>query len=84
MKLKMFPLPSQYILSCLPFVFKNKKRCTDNSVLYHIDPRQRLNLHKPLPNLTKYQKCVYYLDIKVFNVCFLLMSNKSPTDFNLF
>jgi hypothetical protein len=41
---------------------------TGNSEIYHIDMKQHSNLHLPLPNLTKYQKEVYYLGIKVFNV----------------
>jgi hypothetical protein len=39
-----------------------------NSEVHHIDMRQHLNLHQPLPNLTKYQKGVYYLGMKVFGV----------------
>jgi hypothetical protein len=39
-----------------------------NSEVYHTDMHQHLNLHQPLPNLTKYQKGVYYLGKKAFNV----------------
>jgi hypothetical protein len=59
-KLKMLPLPTQYIFSLLLFEIKNKEQYTVNSEVYHIDMRQHLNLHQPLPNLTKYQKGVYY------------------------
>jgi len=38
-----------------------------NSEIYHIDTRQHANFHQPSVNLNKYQKGVYYLDVKVFN-----------------
>jgi hypothetical protein len=44
MKLKILPVPSQYILSLL-FVIKNKKQYTSNFEVYHIGKRQHLNLH---------------------------------------
>jgi hypothetical protein len=69
MKLKILPLLSQYILSCLIFVIKIKKQYMAISEVYHIDMRQHLNLHKLSPNLiTKYQKGVCCLHMKVFNV----------------
>jgi hypothetical protein len=56
MKLKILLL-FQYILSFL-FVIKNKKRYTVYLLsmwctIHHIDKRQHLNLHQPLPNITK-------------------------------
>ena len=39
-----------------------------NSEIYHIDTRQHAAFHQPSVNLTKYQKGVYYLDVKVFNM----------------
>lgn len=68
MKLKILPLPSHYILSLL-FVIKNKDRYMANSEVHHTDMRQHLNLHQPLPSLTKYQEGVYYLGIEVPSVC---------------
>jgi hypothetical protein len=56
-----------------------------NSEVYHIDTRQPLNLHLPLPNLTKYQKAVYYLGMKVFSLlpsCIKQETN-SPKKFKL-
>jgi hypothetical protein len=66
MKLKILPLPSQFILSLL-FVIKNRNQYTVNSELYHIDTRQHFNFHHSLPSLAKYQKGVYYLGVKVFD-----------------
>jgi hypothetical protein len=54
-KLEILPLPSQYILSLLLFMMRNKKQFLANSEIYHINTKQA-NLHLPLVNVTKYQK----------------------------
>jgi len=38
------------------------------SEIHHIDTRQHANFHQPSTNLTKCQKRVYYLGVKVFNM----------------
>jgi hypothetical protein len=67
MKLKIVPLPSQYIFSLLLFLIKNRNQYPVNSEIRHINTRQHSNFHQPLPSLTKCQKGTYYLDIKVYN-----------------
>ena len=62
------PLPSQYILSLLLFMIRNKNKFMVYSEVYHIDIRQHTNFHQPSVNLTKYQKGVYYLGLKLFNM----------------
>jgi hypothetical protein len=81
-KLKILPLPSQYILSLLS-VIRNKKQYTYNSEVCHTDMRQHLHLHQPLPNLAKYQPGVYCLGIKAFNVLpsYIKQVSKSPKKF---
>jgi hypothetical protein len=66
-KLEILPLYSQYILSLLLFMMRNRNQFLINSEIYHINTRQQANLHLPLVNVTKYQKGVCYLGIKVFN-----------------
>ena len=66
--LKIVPLPSQYILSLLLFTIKNKNQFLVNSGIYHTNTRQHANFHHPSVNMTKYQKAVYYLIVKVFNI----------------
>jgi hypothetical protein len=66
-KLEILPLPSQYILSLLLFMMRNKKQFLTNPEIYHINTRQQANLHLPLVNVTKHQRGMYYLGIKVFN-----------------
>jgi hypothetical protein len=83
-KLKILPLPSQFILSLL-FVIKNMNQYTVNSKVYHIDTRQHFNFHQPLPSLVKYQKGVYYLGAKVFSglPSYIKHESNNPTRFKL-
>jgi len=39
-----------------------------NSEIHHTNTRQHANLHQPSINVTKYQKGVYCLGVKVFNM----------------
>ena len=66
-KLGILPLPAQYIFSLLLFLNKNKNLFTANSTIYQYATRQQSNLHQPLANLSKYQKGICYLGVKVFN-----------------
>jgi hypothetical protein len=43
------------------------KNFTVNSEICQIQTRQHANLHHPTVNLTKYQKGVYCMGIKVYN-----------------
>jgi len=36
--------------------------------MYHIDTRQQAHFHQPFVNVAKYQKAVYDLGVKVFNM----------------
>jgi len=65
--LEILPLPSQYILSLLMFMIRNKNQFLVNYEIYH-DTRQHANFHQASVNATKYQKGVYYLGVKVFNM----------------
>jgi hypothetical protein len=66
--LEISPLPSQYSLSLLLFMIRNKNQFPVNSEIHHIDTRQHANFHQPSVNVTKYQKGVYYIDVNVFNM----------------
>ena len=48
-------------------MIRNKNQFLVNSEVYHIDTKQQVNFHKLSVNLTKYQKGVYYVGVKVFN-----------------
>jgi hypothetical protein len=66
-KLKILPLQSQYILSLLLFVIKNRDIFKSSSVIRSINTRYSTDLHPPISNLTKFQKGTFYFGIKVFN-----------------
>jgi hypothetical protein len=59
---------TKYILSLLFFMIRNKNQFLINSEICHINTRQHVNLHQPSVNVTKYQKGVYCLGVKVFNM----------------
>jgi hypothetical protein len=64
-KLGILPLRSQYILSLLLFLNKNKNQFTVNSEIYHYATIQQPNFHKPPATLTKYLKGICYLRVSV-------------------
>jgi hypothetical protein len=81
--LEISPLPSQYSFSLLLFVIKNMKNFTVNSEIYQIETRQHASLHQPAANLTKYQKGVYCMGIKVYNALpsYIKMESHNPKRF---
>jgi hypothetical protein len=66
--LEILPFPSQYILSLLLFMIRNKNQFQVNSEVHQINTRQHANLHQPSVNATKYQKVVHCIGVKVFNL----------------
>jgi hypothetical protein len=64
-ELNILPLQSQYILSFAVYVAKNIDDFTTNSDIHSINTRHKSSLYPPLIRLTKYQKGVYYTDIKI-------------------
>ena len=81
--LEILPLPSQYIVSLLLFMIRNNNQFLVISEVYHIHTRQHANFHQPSVNLTKYQKGVYYLGVKVFNKLptYLKVESDNPKEF---
>jgi hypothetical protein len=66
-ELNILPLKSQYILSLIMYVSKNLNDFTFNSDAHSINTRHKTNLHPPLLRLSKHQKGVYCMGIKLFN-----------------
>jgi hypothetical protein len=66
-ELEILPLQSQYILSTLSFVIKNKNLYATNQNIHTINTRLNLDLHLPTCNLTLYQKGAFLSGIKLFN-----------------
>ena len=59
--------PFPIFLSLLLFL-RNSNKFLVSSEIYHIDIRQHANFHQLSMNLTKYQKGVYSLGLRVFNM----------------
>jgi hypothetical protein len=49
------------------FVIKNMEIFTPNSDIHTKNTRNKSNLYLPQIRLTKYQKCVYFAGIQIFN-----------------
>jgi hypothetical protein len=66
-KLQILPLPCEYIFSLLNFVINNLEHFQTNLAIHCVNTRNKHNLHRPVANLTCFQKTTYYLGIKIFN-----------------
>jgi hypothetical protein len=66
-RLEILPFVSQYILSLMLFIVKNKNLFILNSENHTKITRQFSNLCQPITNLTIYQRGVHYMGIKIFN-----------------
>ena len=65
--LNILPLQSQYILSLVKFVVGNLDEFLTNSDIHSLNTRQKSHLHLPPTRMTKYQKGVHYMGIKIYN-----------------
>jgi len=66
-KLNILPLQSQYILSLAMFVVGNFEEFSTNTDINSINTRQKSHLHPPSTRITKFQKGLHYMDVKIFN-----------------
>ena len=66
-QLQILTLPSQYTLSLLVFVAKNRVLFLSNSEIHDINTRNNYNLNLPTTNLTLVQKGVLYYGSKIYN-----------------
>jgi hypothetical protein len=66
-ELNILPVQSQYILSIILFVAKNKDQFISNLQVHKINTRKTSDLYIPIANLTTYQKGVYYQGIMIYN-----------------
>ena len=60
-------ITSQYILFLMKFLLQNQEKFTSSTEVHNFNTRNKLKLHKPISNLTLYQKTVYYMSIRIFN-----------------
>ena len=52
----------------MKFLLQNQEKFTSNIEVHNINTRNKLKLHKPISNVTLYQRGVYYMSIRIFNV----------------
>jgi hypothetical protein len=76
-RMEILPLKSQYILSTLLFVVKNKDLFTTNQEIRNINTRCNTDLHPPICNSMAFQKGVYFSGIKLYNHLQLNLKNLS-------
>jgi len=81
--LEILTLHSQYILSLLLFMIRNKNQFQVNSEIHQINTRQHANLYQPSVSVTKYQKGVHCIGVKVFNMLpfYLKAESDNPKKF---
>jgi len=51
----------------MKFLLQNQGKFTSITEVHNINTRKKLKLHKPISNLTLYQKGVFYMSIRIFN-----------------
>ena len=60
-------------------------QCLVYSKVYHNNNRHNENFHQPFVNMTKYQKGMYYLGVRVFNKLptYIKIQSDNPYKFKL-
>jgi IS1 family transposase len=66
-KLEILTVPSQYIYSFMRFFIGNQEKFRTNSSVHNINTRNKHHLHRPVANLSCFQKSASYSGIRIFN-----------------
>ena len=66
-KLEILSVPSQYIYSLMSFFIGNQEKFETNSSVHNINTRNKHHFHRPVANLSCFQKGVSYSGIRIFN-----------------
>jgi hypothetical protein len=66
-KLDILTVPSQYIYSLMSFFIGNQENFQTNSSVHNINTRNKHHLHRPVVNLSCFQKGASYTVISIFN-----------------
>jgi hypothetical protein len=51
----------------MKFLLQHQEMFTLNTEIQNINTRNKLKLHKPISNLTLFQKGAYYMCVRIFN-----------------
>jgi len=65
--LEILTAPSQYIYSLMSFVIENQEKFQTNSSVHNINTRNKHNFHRPVANLSCFQKGASYSGTRIFN-----------------
>jgi hypothetical protein len=74
-KLDILPVPCQCIFSLMMFVVDNQDNFQTNLSIHGVDTRNKTQLHRPIANLSCFQKGVSYAGVKIFNSLSTSISN---------
>jgi hypothetical protein len=66
-RLEILTLPCKYIFSLMIFIAKNQEMFPTNSHIHTVNTRNKNQLHRPIANLSCFQKSAYYASIKIFS-----------------
>jgi IS1 family transposase len=66
-KLESLPVPCQYIFSLMNFFVNNQENIQTTPSVHSINTRNKDHLHRPIANLSCFQKSAFYSGIKIFN-----------------
>jgi hypothetical protein len=66
-KLDILTVPRQYTYSLMSFFIGNQEKFQTNSSVHNINTRNKHHLHRPVANLSRFQKGVSYSGIRIFN-----------------
>jgi IS1 family transposase len=64
MRLKILPLPCEYIFTLMNLVVNHQEHFQTNSAIHSVNTRNRGHLHRPSANLSCFKKSAYYAGIK--------------------
>jgi hypothetical protein len=66
-RLEILALPCEYIFSLMNFIVNNQEHFQTTFVIHSVNTRNKNQLHRPIANLSCFQKSAYYAGIKIFN-----------------
>jgi hypothetical protein len=66
-RLEILPLSCEYIFSLTNFTVNNRELFQTNSTVHGVNTRNKHQLHRPIVNLSCFQKSAFYTGIKIFN-----------------
>jgi IS1 family transposase len=66
-KLEISPVPCQYIFSLMNFLVDNQENFQTNSSIHSINTRNKHHLHRPIANLSCFQKSTFDSSIRIIN-----------------